>query len=57
MELGTFGGATLDRIVWEIPPVDGGREPGEDLENGNGNWWSRVTVAGISWGCREDTGL
>lgn len=55
MELRAFGGATLDRIVREgIPPVDRGREPGEDL--GAGSWWSRVTVAGISWGCREETG-
>lgn len=39
MELGAFGGATLDRIVREeIPPVDRGREPGEDLGNGNGSW-------------------
>lgn len=60
MELGAFWGAALDRMVREIAPVDRGREPGEDLGNSEGNWswswWSRVTVAGICWGYREETG-
>lgn len=58
---GSVLGAILDRTVRE--EIAQGTEGGNQVriwetakEMGAGSWWSRVIVAGISWGCREETG-